>query len=169
MSVFEINKIVGAVLVTALITMLISMAGDALIEPVLLDKPANRVAAVVAVAADEAAPVAVAAAGDVEKGKKTAKKCAACHSFKKGGKNKLGPPLWGIVGAARGGREGYRYSPAMKASGGTWSAAELAAFLADPKAAIPGTKMVFRGLKKEKDLANLLAFLKSLADAPPSD
>ncbi len=104
-----------------------------------------------------------------EDGMKVAKKCAACHAFEEGGKNKVGPPLWGIVNKTVGLAENFRYSNAMKAfgeNGGVWDYATLDAFLANPKGEIPNTKMSFPGLKKEKDRAAILAYLRTLAAEP---
>ena len=104
-----------------------------------------------------------------EDGKKVAKKCLACHAFDEGGKNKVGPPLWGILNRAAGAADGFRYSAAMKdfgENGGSWDYATLDAYLADPKGNIPGNKMSFAGLKKEKDRAAILAYLRTLASEP---
>jgi cytochrome c len=112
-------------------------------------------------------PVAVALkAGDADVGKNLSKACAACHSFEKGGVNKVGPNLWNIVGRKPASHEGYAYSDAMKAKAGNWGFEELYAFLAAPKATLPGTKMTYAGLVKFEDRANMLAYLRSLADAP---
>jgi len=99
------------------------------------------------------------AGGDAAKGKKVFNKCKACHSLKPG-KNKVGPSLAGVVGRAAGTAEGYKYSKAMKASGITWDEDSLKTFLTKPKKLVPGTKMGFRGLKKEKDRENLVEYLK---------
>ena len=102
-------------------------------------------------------------------GKKVAKKCIACHSFDEGGKNKVGPPLWGIMNRAAGAGDTFKYSKAMKAfgeDGGTWDYATLDAYLANPKGKVPNTKMSFAGLKKEKDRAAILAYIRTLAAEP---
>ena len=96
--------------------------------------------------------------GDAEKGKKVFAKCKACHEASVE-KNKVGPYLKGLFGRAAGSLEGYAYSDAMKASGITWSAETLGPYLKDPKAVVPGGKMVFAGLKKEEDIENILAYL----------
>ena len=96
--------------------------------------------------------------GDAEKGKKVFAKCKACHEASVE-KNKVGPHLKGLFGRAAGSLEGYAYSDAMKASGITWSAETLGPYLKDPKAVVPGGKMVFAGLKKEEDIENILAYL----------
>jgi len=102
------------------------------------------------------------AAGDTAKGKKVFNKCKACHSLK-AGKNKIGPSLNGIVGRAAASADGFKYSKAMKASGLTWDEATLKKFLVKPKKFVPGTKMAFAGLKKEKQRDDVIAYLKEKA------
>ena len=106
------------------------------------------------------------AAADLGAGTKLGRKCASCHSLKEGGKAKIGPPLWDIVGAAKGHMQGFKYSKGLSAMGGTWSYSDLDKFLTKPKKFIPGTKMLFAGIKKEKDRANLIAYLRSLSTTP---
>ncbi len=102
------------------------------------------------------------AAGDAAKGKKVFKKCKVCHTFKKGGKNRVGPNLFGIVGAKAASVKGYRYSKSMKASGLTWNEATLNKFLKKPKKLVKKTKMGFSGLKKDAQRADIIAYLKTL-------
>lgn len=102
------------------------------------------------------------AAGDVKKGTKVFKKCKACHTVDQGGKNKVGPNLFAIVGKEAGKVEGFKYSKAMKGSGLTWDEATLDGFLKKPKKYLKGTKMSFAGLKKEKDRKNVIAYLNTL-------
>ena len=132
--------------------------------------PAEAPAAEVAPVEAPASPVlAMVGEMSVEDGKKVAKKCAACHAFDEGAKNKVGPPLWGIVNRTAGLAEKFKYSAAMKAfgeNGGAWDYATLDAYLANPKGKVPGTKMGFAGLKKEKDRAAILAYLRTLAGEP---
>ena len=97
-------------------------------------------------------------AGDAEAGKKVFKKCAACHSLE-AGKNKVGPSLAGIVGSEAGKVDGFKYSDAILSSGIVWDAAALDAYLTKPKDFLPGTKMVFAGLKKPEDRANVIELL----------
>lgn len=106
-----------------------------------------------------AALPSVASAQDAEAGKAVFKKCLACHALD--GKNKVGPHLDGVVGRKAGTVEGFNYSDAMKNSGKTWDDATLDAYLADPKGNIPGNKMVFVGIKDEKDRKDLIAYLKA--------
>ncbi|MBL4666642.1 MAG: cytochrome c family protein [Sneathiella sp.] len=103
-----------------------------------------------------------AAAGDVKKGEKIFKKCKSCHTANEGGKNKSGPNLFGIVGRTAASVEGYKYSKAMKASGLTWDAATLDSFLTKPKKFVKKTKMSFSGIKKEKQRADLIAYLETM-------
>jgi cytochrome c len=100
------------------------------------------------------------AEGDAEAGAKVFKKCKACHSLEEG-KKKVGPSLFGVIDRAAGAVEGFKYSKAMLASGLTWDDETMAKYLAKPKALVPKTKMTFAGLKKEDDIANVIAYLKA--------
>ena len=119
-----------------------------------------------------AAPVGAAdleerlAAADAERGKKVFRKCAACHTAEKGGRKKIGPNLWGIVGAPVGARDGFRYSKAMAAFGGSWTPERLDAYLTKPRALVKGGSMSFAGLKRDRDRADVIAFLNSMSDSP---
>lgn len=107
------------------------------------------------------------AAADVERGKSVAKACAACHSFDSGGKNGVGPNLYGMVGKKKDSVEGYAYSGKLEEYGGpTWSYEELNKFLWKPKVYAPGTKMSFVGIKKPEDRAAVLAYLRTYGDKP---
>jgi cytochrome c len=102
------------------------------------------------------------AEGDAAAGEKVFKKCKACHAVGDGAKNKVGPMLNGMIGAAAGSVEGYKYSKALlakKDEGLVWSEAELDAFLTKPKEYLKGTKMSFPGLKKEQQRADVIAYL----------
>ncbi len=100
--------------------------------------------------------------GDAVKGKKVFKKCKACHTVDEGGKKLVGPNLFGIVGAKAGHMEGYKYSKALLASGLTWDEATLDTWLKKPRAMVKKTKMTYAGLKKDKQRANVIAYLKTL-------
>ncbi len=110
----------------------------------------------------------VLAAGDIAKGKKLAKKCTTCHTLDKGGKNRLGPNLYNILGSPAASVKGYKYSKAMAASGIVWDDAAFTEFLTKPKKFIKGTKMSFGGVKKAAQRADLLAYFRTLRDVAPS-
>jgi len=100
--------------------------------------------------------------GEVKKGAKLFKsKCAQCHTIEKGGNAKQGPPLWGVMGRTSGTLDGFAYSEANKSSGIVWSGKHMFEYLVNPKKYIPGTKMVFAGIKKEKERADLIAFMNA--------
>lgn len=111
-------------------------------------------------AAWAALPVSATAApsGDAAAGKTIFARCAICHSVAPG-ENRLGPTLAGIVGRKAGTVAGYNFSPAMKNSGVTWTSAALDAYLANPRGVLPGVKMIFAGLPKPEDRANVIAYL----------
>ena len=99
-------------------------------------------------------------AQDAALGEKVFNKCRACQQIGEGAKTLVGPPLNGIVGRKAGGIEGYSYSDANKNSGITWDEATLTEYLKNPKAKVPGTKMIFIGIPNDADILNLVAFLK---------
>ena len=107
-----------------------------------------------------AASLGAAAAQDVAAGENTFKVCKACHQIGEGAKIAVGPVLNGVVGRPAGTYPGYNYSEANKNSGLVWDEATLTVYLKDPKAKVPGTKMAFAGLKKDEDIANVIAYLK---------
>lgn len=116
---------------------------------------------------DAAAVVAKIAAANPEAGKATFKKCLACHTASPTEASKLGPNLWGVVDRPKGTRADFAgYSEAIKAKGGDWTYADLASFIHSPKTFLPGTKMIFPGVSDPTDLADLLAYLRTLADSP---
>jgi cytochrome c len=125
----------------------------------LMLKAAVRTLAVVGLAF--ASTSAAVADGDIAKGEKVFKKCQTCHAVGPAATNRVGPILNGIVGKSAGKVAKYTYSPAMKSSGLTWDKATLKKYLKDPKALVPGTKMVFVGLKKDDELENVIAYLAS--------
>lgn len=109
------------------------------------------------------------AGADPQKGAVIFKKCRACHTVEKGGPNRVGPNLWGVIGRPVASLESYtRYSPAMKAFGGVWEPERLFIYLENPRSVVPGTIMTFAGLPKPDDRANLIAFLNQNSPAPLS-
>lgn len=102
----------------------------------------------------------------IESGEKLAKKCKSCHTFEKGGKNKLGPALYDIVNRKVAGSSGFGYSDPLKAKGGVWDYDALALFLKSPKKAVPGTAMSFGGIKSDTKLADLIAYMRTKSDSP---
>ncbi|MBB6249811.1 c-type cytochrome [Nitrospirillum iridis] len=101
-------------------------------------------------------------AGDVAKGEKVFQRCKACHSAEKGGADKVGPNLWGVVGRASATKDGFNYSPAMKAAAKTWDIATLDVYLTNPRALVPGNRMAFVGLPAAQDRADVIAYLSTL-------
>jgi cytochrome c len=103
----------------------------------------------------------IARAGDVDAGKTDFKKCALCHTTESG-KNKIGPSLFGVIGRKSASLENYSYSEAMKKFDNTWDPQTLDSYLADPRATVPGTKMIFPGIKDEKERQDVIAYLETL-------
>jgi len=176
MDSFELNKIIGAVLMTALIVIGINKLSDAIFHVEKPEKSAYKVEGVeLALSSDVTTEVKevvqldikeILALGNLAHGEKVFKKCSACHLVAKGGKNKIGPALYGIVGKDSAVSEGYSYSKAMKAHGKSWSFEELNAYLLKPQSYIKGTKMAFAGLRKDKDRASVILYLNSQSDSP---
>ena len=175
MDSFELNKILGAVLGTCLILLVTSFAASALFAPNKPEKPGFEIAVKEEAAGGEKAAAAappepiekLLQTASVQKGEQAAKKCAACHDFTKGGPNKIGPNLWGIVGSKAAEVPGYSFSDAMKQRADKlWTYEELNKFLAGPRTYVPGTKMTFVGLPKLQDRANVIAWLRQQSDSP---
>ncbi len=172
MNSFELNKVLGAILGTCLIVLALNIGAGALFAP---EKPAKPGYAIAvkggeagekkAAAKEEPLPVRLAKAS-VDKGKSTAKQCQACHTFEKGGPNRVGPNLWGIVGRPRASHPGFNYSSAMKAKGGKWTFDELDKFIVDPRGDISGTAMTFAGIHNDQQRADVIAYLNTLSDNP---
>ena len=176
MDSFELNKIIAAVLMTALIVIGINKLADSIFY---VEKPkqsaykvegvelassigtTSEVKEIVQLNIEE-----ILALGDAAHGEKVFKKCSACHIVAKGGKNLIGPALYGVVGRPAASIDGYAYSKALKAHGKNWSFEELNAFLLKPKSYIKGTKMAYAGLRKNKDRASVILYLNSQSDSP---
>jgi cytochrome c len=175
MDSFEWNKIIGAVLGTAIFIFVVRVVAENIYEPEKPAKPGYVVEGVVentgggaAAPVEEAMPDwgTVLAKADVAAGKAVSAKCEACHDLSSAKTTKIGPELYGVVDRPRASIAGFSYSGAMKAKGGNWTYDELFKFLKSPGAYIPGTKMSFAGDSRVEDRINLIAFLRSNADAP---
>lgn len=175
MSGLELNKIAAAVLVAGLVGMVVSKTAGALYHPETNPEirgysieVAENTAATAPAA--KAGPVDIApllAAASVEKGTGLTKPCTTCHTFEKGGADKIGPNLWGIVGSNRAHKQGYAYSKAMvDQASNTWDFQALSEYLTKPAAYIPGNKMAFAGLNKPEDRAAVIVYLNSMSDNP---
>tara|TARA_B100000575_G_C22960012_1_gene554756 strand:- start:342 stop:878 length:537 start_codon:yes stop_codon:yes gene_type:complete len=174
MDSFEINKIVAAVLVVALLVIGIGKISDMVFHVEKPEKPGYVVEVEVKTSlvstesqVEEKVDIAaLMALGDVISGEKIFKKCAACHSINKGGKNNIGPALYNVVGREIGGVADYKYSKALVAYGKEWSFEELNGFLIKPAKWIKGTKMAYAGLRKETDRASVIKYLNQNSDNP---
>tara|TARA_B100000902_G_C27236077_1_gene877482 strand:- start:18 stop:560 length:543 start_codon:yes stop_codon:yes gene_type:complete len=176
MDSFEINKIVAAVLLVALLIIGISKLSSVIFH---VEKPktpgyAVDVEQTVATTTESSSEkmeekvdvAALMAMGDISIGEKVFKKCAACHSIVKGGKNNIGPALYNVVGRQIGSVSDYKYSKALSEYGKEWSIEELNGYLIKPAKWIKGTKMAFAGLRKEKDRASVILYLNQNSDNP---
>jgi len=175
MDSWEWNKIAGAVLGTLIFVLVVKFAAEAIFETPAPAKPGYVVegvseekAAPTAAAAQEALPDfgTVLPTADAAAGKDVSARCEQCHDLSKGGPNKIGPNLWGVVGRPRAEHPGFDYSSAMAANHDPWSFDKLFRYLKAPQAEVPGTKMSFAGLRSAEDRLNLIAYLRTLADSP---
>ena len=177
MSGLEVNKILASIIFAVLIVTLIGHFGDLLIN---IDHHDQKETAY-KIDVEEAPstegltekkeemiePISLLlTSSSMENGEKLFKKCATCHNYEKGGKNKVGPQLWNIINRQKANVEGFAYSKALAEYGGEWGYEELAEFLYKPKKYIKGTKMNFAGLKKVKDRADIVYFLRAQSDNP---
>ncbi len=175
MDSFEINKIVAAILMVGLLVIGLDKVSDLIFT---VEKPetpgyaieveqaktvSNSTKAVTEEKIDIAALMAL---GDLATGEKVFKKCAACHSIVKGGKNNIGPALYNVVNRQVGIINDYKYSKALSGYGKVWTFEELNGYLIKPAKWIKGTKMAFAGLRKEKDRASVILYLNQNSDNP---
>lgn len=172
MNSFELNKVLGAILGTCLVLLALNIAAGAIFTTEKPAKPGFAIA--VKEAAHEKAgpqeksePIEVLLAkASAEKGQAAAKQCHACHTFEKGGPNRVGPNLYDVVGRKVASHGGFDYSDALKKKGGEWTFEELNKFIHDPRADVPGTKMTFAGLKRDQQRADVIDYLRTLSDNP---
>lgn len=175
MDTMTFNKIAGALLGAALLIMGLNMVSESVYHAEKPEKTAISIEIPEAeghgkAAAAEAPKVSLASlmtSADAAKGEAAFKACKACHTVDDGGKNKVGPNLYGIVDHAIGGRDGFGYSDALQSKASDkWTFENLNAFIAKPKAFLPGTKMSYGGMKNDAKRANLLAYLRTLSANP---
>ena len=175
MDSFELNKIIAAVLMVALLVIGIGKLSDVIFYVEKPKTPGYAVDIEQAITASTAnlEPTeekidiaALMSMGDLTVGEKVFKKCAACHSIVKGGKNNIGPALYNVVGRQTGVVNDYKYSKALSGYGKEWTFEELNGYLIKPAKWIKGTKMAFAGLRKEKDRASVILYLNQNSDNP---
>ena len=175
MDSFELNKIIAAVLMVALLIIGISKISDIIFHVEKPKTPGYAVDVEEVITANTKSLetieekidiAALMAMGDLAVGEKVFKKCAACHSIVKGGKNNIGPALYNVVGRKIGVINDYKYSKALSSYGKEWTFEELNGYLIKPAKWIKGTKMAFAGLRKEKDRASVILYLNQNSDNP---
>mgnify|MGYP001173314717 FL=1 len=177
MDSFEINKIVASILLIALLFIGIGKISDLVFH---VDKPetdgykvelpedgaATQISEKKKEISEEVDIASLLALGDVGHGEKVFKKCSACHVVNKGGENKIGPALYGVLGRKVAAIESYKYSSAMSAYDKEWTFEEMNGYLRKPQKHIKGTKMAFAGLRKDKDRASVILYLNQNSDNP---
>ena len=175
MDSFEVNKIIAAVLLVALLVIGIGKIADIVFY---VEKPKTTGYKVEVAENDNASQnaktseveeidiSALLAMGNIEHGEKVFKKCSACHVVNKGGENKIGPALYGVLGRQVAALGDYKYSKAMASYDKTWTFEEMNGYLRKPQSYIKGTKMAFAGLRKEKDRASVILYLNQNSDSP---
>ena len=174
MDSFEINKIIAAVLLVALLIIGIGKVSNLIFYVEKPEKPgyaveveqASTLSASEVVEEKKVDIAALMALGDAISGEKIFKKCAACHSINKGGAHKIGPALYNVVGRKIGGEAEYKYSKALVEYNKEWNFEELNGFLLKPSKWIKGTKMAYAGLRKEEDRASIIKYLNQNSDSP---
>ena len=169
------NKIIVSIILAVILILAINKIADIIFYVEKPEKSAYQVANVstattettsISSSVEPGEIMALLASASVADGEKIFKKCVACHSITKGGGNKIGPALWGVLGRKAGSTANYKYSKAMAAHGKPWSFEEMNNFLIKPKDWIKGTKMSFVGLKSEKDRAAVILYMNEKTDSP---
>ena len=168
------NKIIVSIVFAIILILGINKVTDVIFYVEKPEKSAYQVASVTTVASTASAEtssetgniMAIFASTSATEGEKVFKKCAACHSIAEGGKNKIGPALWGVLGRQAGSLPDYKYSKAMAAHGKKWSFEEMNGFLIKPKDWIKGTKMSYAGLKSEKERAAVILYMNENTNKP---
>ena len=174
MDSFELNKIIGAILLVALLVIGLGKVSNIVFKVDQPEKAAYEVEVETIEIAKETEEeevevvniAALLSTGDLAHGEKVFKKCAACHSIESGGGNKIGPALYNVVGRKIGSLNDYKYSKALVNYAKEWNFEELNGFLLKPQSWIKGTKMAYAGLRKEKDRASVILFLNKYSDNP---
>ncbi len=172
---FEINKIIAAIILTIVIVLGINKLADIVYNVKIPKDATNKVAKVTetkGISKDENEKTksgndikVFMDLGSIDHGKTVAKKCIGCHSVSKGGGNKIGPALWGVIGRKVGSVGEYKYSKAMGGFGKNWNFEAMNNFLIKPKNYIKGNKMAFAGISKEKDRASVILYLNEQSDS----
>ena len=175
MASMEVNKVFSAVLVAGITFMLTGLVGGVLVSP---ERPHHSAIQIGDAGAGAAAPAAAApaaaepiaallASANVENGQSIAQRqCASCHSFNQGGRNGVGPNLYGVIGASHGHAEGFNYSAVLKGKPGPWTYDAMNAWLHKPSTYAPGTRMAYAGMANTQQRADVVAYLRSLAATP---
>jgi cytochrome c len=178
MNSWEMNKVIGAVLGTILFILAVKM----IVIPIVFYVPPPAKPGYVVQGVEEATSSGTAAQtpaqeatpdwgtvlpkADAAQGQQVAQRCAQCHDWSKGGPDKIGPNLWGVIGRPRGSKPGFSYSSAMSSSHDPWTFDKLFVYLKSPASMVPGTKMTFAGLRSAQDRINLIAYLRTQSDSP---
>ena len=170
------NKIIASIILAVILVLGINKITDIIFYVEQPEKSAYQLASVSSTTTTETTSassssgsgeiMALLTSASVADGEKVFKKCAACHSIAKGGGNKIGPALWGVLGRQAGSVSDYKYSKAMAAHGKTWSFEEMNSFLIKPRDWIKGTKMSFAGLKSKNDRVAVILYMNEKTDSP---
>ena len=175
MDSFELNKVIAAILMVVLLVIGLGKIADGIFHVNKPENPGYKVeienqstatTSQTSQVVEKIDITTLMAQGDIVKGEKVFKKCAACHSINKGGANKIGPALYNVVGRKVGGVDGYKYSKALASYGKEWTFEELNGFLTKPSSYLKGTKMSYAGLRKEEDRASIIKYLNQKSDNP---